>query len=256
MRLLIPCTDCLREAGQPDMWFGQAEFRDDGRYQVHCRRGHHTVLILQQEKYEVLFEIGVNAIIDGYYREAVASFAASLERFYEYAIGVMLDDWRVEREQALSTWKLVSSQSERQLGGFVFLWLSRFKEIPSVLPQGLVKLRNEVVHKGRLPSRDEAISFGDSVLAVTYPKLARMRVDMAESMRRSMLSTLRERSSAARTEVPVSTISIRTVFQASEPDSGPIAIAAYLAQTQQWRAAIASAAAYFEAQGKFPPSTV
>lgn len=81
MRLLIPCMKCLQELERPDEWFGRVEFRDDGCYEVVCRRGHSTVTLLQEEKYEVLFEIGVNAILDGYYREAVASFAASLERF-------------------------------------------------------------------------------------------------------------------------------------------------------------------------------
>jgi hypothetical protein len=38
----------------------------------------------------VLFDIGANAVVDGYYREAITSFSASLERFYEYFLGALL----------------------------------------------------------------------------------------------------------------------------------------------------------------------
>jgi hypothetical protein len=39
-------------------------------------------------KFEVLFDLAANAIVDGYYREAIASFAASLERFFEFFVHV------------------------------------------------------------------------------------------------------------------------------------------------------------------------
>lgn len=192
MRLLIPCMKCLQELGRPDEWFGHVEFRDDGRYEFVCRRGHRTVTLLQEDRYEVLFEIGINAILDGYYREAVASFAASLERFYEFAVSVLLEEAGVEREQVLLTWKQVSAQSERQLGAFIFLWLRRFREVPSVLKGRPVEVRNEVVPKGKIPSKEEAMSFGDSVLAILLPKLARMRDEFKDSMLKATFYTLRE----------------------------------------------------------------
>ncbi len=66
------------------------EFRDDGRYEVTCPKGHKSVTILQQQKFEVLFDIGAYAIVDGYYREAVSSFTSSLERFYEFFVKAVL----------------------------------------------------------------------------------------------------------------------------------------------------------------------
>lgn len=53
-----------------------------------CQKGHKNFVILQEERFETLFQIGANAIIDGYYREAVNSFTTSLERFYEFSIKV------------------------------------------------------------------------------------------------------------------------------------------------------------------------
>jgi hypothetical protein len=66
------------------------EFRDDGRYEFTCPEGHTNVSSLQEQKFELLFEIGAFAIRDGYYREAVTSFASSLERFYEFFIKAAL----------------------------------------------------------------------------------------------------------------------------------------------------------------------
>ena len=94
MRLLIPCMQCFQELGaqmgHPNDECARVEICDDGKYEVTCTRGHKETVILQQQKFEILFEIGAHAIIDGYYREAVSSFAASLERFYEFSIKAFL----------------------------------------------------------------------------------------------------------------------------------------------------------------------
>src|SRR5450759_1525283 len=112
---------CLQEFGRPSSEFSQIEFRDDGRYELKCSFGHETTTVLQQQKFEILFEIGAHAILDGYYREAVSSFTSSLERFYEFAIRVFLEKSSKSDDLFQSCWSKVSSQSERQLGAFVFL---------------------------------------------------------------------------------------------------------------------------------------
>lgn len=55
-----------------------AEITDNGKYQVTCDKGHNTEVTLDNLKFELLFELGLNAIIDGYYRDAVSSITASL----------------------------------------------------------------------------------------------------------------------------------------------------------------------------------
>ncbi len=40
-------------------------------------------------RFEVLTETAMQAIVDGYYREAVASFAASLERIFQFYVEVV-----------------------------------------------------------------------------------------------------------------------------------------------------------------------
>lgn len=239
MRLLIPCMECLKELGRPGDWLAQVEFRDDGRYELACPQGHRFVTVLQDQKYEILFEIGINALLDGYYREAVASFAAALERFYEFAAMVLLEEATIDRERVNASWKLVVNQSERQLGAFIFLWLGRFREVPAILPEKVVKFRNEVVHKGRIPTREEAASFGDSVLEVVVPKLAQMKQHAAEALIKATFYTVKARheNAATNAQSQPSTMSIRTIFRGVGPGSSEaITVASYLERVKQWRA--------------------
>jgi hypothetical protein len=136
------------------------EFRDDGRYEVTCPKGHRSTTLLQQQKFELLFDIGAYAIADGYYREAVSSFAASLERFYEFFIRAVMLQRGIDSQVIHNAWKVVAAQSERQLGGFVFLYTLEFGRSPQLLSGARAAFRNDVVHKGRIPTRPEAVDYG------------------------------------------------------------------------------------------------
>lgn len=114
-----------------------------------------------QQKHEILFEVATHAIVDGYYREAISSFAASLERYFEFFINVI--SIHLPSKEFTIAWKHVASQSERQLGGYIFLYLNTYGASPQILPQVLTKLRNDVIHRGHIPGRAEAIRFGEAV---------------------------------------------------------------------------------------------
>jgi len=152
--------------------------RDDSIYNVECICGNSFTAILKKELFEILFESGANAFLDGYYREAVTSFATALERFYEFAIKVMMSKQEIDVRLFDDTWKLVKSQSERQLGGFIFCWLAMFQETPDLLKQNSatgVSFRNAVTHKGKIPTKEEAFNFGERIfnLIETYMKMLR-----------------------------------------------------------------------------------
>lgn len=175
MRITIFCMQCFQERGRPDSTAYPAELQDNGLYQMVCKNGHETFTCVQEQKFEVLFELALNAIVDGYYREAVASFSSSLERFYEFYLQVMcvkrgLDDKTIER-----AWRAVSKQSERQLGAYAFTYLLENGDVAPILPENRVAFRNDVIHKGKVPSRDEAIVYGESVLQVISPILEHLK---------------------------------------------------------------------------------
>lgn len=171
MRLLIPCMKCFQEFGMPTGEFARVEFCDDGKYALTCSHGHETTTILQQQKFEILFDIGAHAILDGYYRESVSTFAASLERFYEFSIRVFLSKTSGSDALFKECWKSVSNQSERQLGAFIFLWASNFNASPALLSSNQVSFRNSVIHKGKIPTKVEAMTFGNAILDVLRPNM-------------------------------------------------------------------------------------
>lgn len=167
MRFRLPCIQCFRERKPLNETF-LVTFNEDSRYETRCALGHEAKLFIHDPKYQILFEIGAQAILDGYYREAVSSFTASLERFYEYSSRVFLE--RIAKQELFENcWKLVSRQSERQVGGFIFLWALNFGESPKLLSTSQVSFRNDVTHNGKIPTRDETVVYGNAVLAVLQP---------------------------------------------------------------------------------------
>jgi hypothetical protein len=188
--MFLNCFECQETLGMPNP--STAEYNDSGVFHLTCSRGHQSVTVLQQNRSELLFEIACNAINDGYYREAVSSFAASLERFYEYAIRVILNNTDTSQEVFKSCWKEVSNQSERQLGAFIFLWAAFLGEKPGILTSDWTSFRNKVVHKGSIPNKDEAIAFGEAVYELISPLRARLSREMADACQRVLFEMLHE----------------------------------------------------------------
>jgi hypothetical protein len=133
-------------------------------FDCHDNTKHSSILFLYNQKFDLLFESGLRAMRDKYYREAISSFATSLERFYEYCIKVLLfnnQDAEIEK-----SWKQISQQSERQLGAFIVLFLRNTQKTPVLLSNKMVELRNEITHKGYYPTEDETYAFSNSVLQI------------------------------------------------------------------------------------------
>jgi len=92
---------------------------DSGEYEVTCGKGHESSVILDNVKFELLFEMGLNAIIDGYPREAISSFTSALERFYEFYWRIVMNHQGISKDTIDSSWKPLSKMSERQVGAYV-----------------------------------------------------------------------------------------------------------------------------------------
>ncbi len=221
MRLAMCCHQCAfgGEVSPGALYPVFIEVRDDGRYEFTCQKGHASVVVLQQQKFEVLFQIGAYAILDGYYREAVASFTSSMERFYEFFIKAkLLQDERPENVIDAG-WKLVSSQSERQLGAFIFLYLQTFGHEPTLLSTSKVSFRNDVIHKGKIPSRAEALAYGQAVLEVVRPIIDEMKNKFPEGLQTATFAHLMK--TIPKPEAgQVSTMSVPTIVSLTVPPNG------------------------------------
>ncbi|UBV42071.1 hypothetical protein LAJ19_10545 [Deinococcus taeanensis] len=155
----------------------RAEFADSSVHDLRCARcGARYCVLVRKQKFEVLFDLGTRALMDGYAREAVASFAAALERFFEFYVRAFALEQAAGTErpfaQALAaldgTWRHVASQSERQVGMFALAYLLREGREPDFLtPRGLgTEFRNRVIHRGALPTRAEVDEYAARVFTL------------------------------------------------------------------------------------------
>ena len=181
MLLDLICFDCLMEQinkEEPKVFDGTSiptpfeQVNNDGIYEVTCSKGHKSKTIINNINFEILFEYGLNAIVDGYYREAVSSITSAMERYFEFFIKTTLRSTTNDFDSISKVWKKVSSQSERQLGAYIMLYFKVFAKEPILLNQNKeVPFRNSVIHKGYIPTKEEAIDYGNSVMEIIEQSL-------------------------------------------------------------------------------------
>lgn len=219
MKLCIPCMKCFLEDGHPPDKLMIVEVRDDGRYDVMCFKGHRSIVALQQQDFEVLFDLGANAILDGYYREAVSSFSAVLERFCEFYIRVICLKDGLDHDQIDTSWNHVSAQSERQVGAFIFLYTVENKNAPTLLTNKERGFRNDVIHKGKIPMREEAVRYGSRILELIRPILKDLKVNYADAVGKTVIRHLQNVYSKLPPEEQKSTLCSSTILSLSRADS-------------------------------------
>lgn len=172
MKLQIHCITCAFEnAGPRPSQDYEVPIRDDGLYELFCKNGHPCSVILQAQLFEILFQVSAHAICDNYYREAISSANSALERFYELAIMIICDSNSIPRDLIEKGWKEIARQSERQLGAFIFNFLNALEIMPNLPSPSMVRLRNDVIHKGKIPTDETATKFIQDVYEVIIGNL-------------------------------------------------------------------------------------
>ncbi len=199
MKTFTTCMQCQADTGVPNFGsFGLARIPDDGVIEVTCDRGHLTYNLIQEAKHEILSELAVSALQDGYYREAIASFASALERLYEHFVDVACRARNVDREAFLSSWKPSRKASERQLGAFSLVYLIETGQATQLLPDKQVSFRNNVIHAGMIPDRDQAVAYGQAVGDCAWPLIELLHSERYERARSDFIfDSLREKSKRA-----------------------------------------------------------
>lgn len=222
MKIDLACMTCVQTGEilkSRDSVQIEVELNDDGFYEAICQKGHKIVAAIQNPKYELLFDFGGLALLDGYARESVSSFAASLERFYEYYIKLAAIIKKIEKNESESLWKKVSKQSERQLGGFLYTYLLINKRSPQVFSEKLVQFRNNVIHNGQIPKTEAVIEFGDAVGKYIRTCVLELSAEHKESMMQEVgerLVSLGPR--LGNTPIQTQTMSIPTMLSSTQSD--------------------------------------
>jgi hypothetical protein len=143
------------------------DYFDDGIAIFECSVGHKTAQVMQHQKFEMLLNSGAMALLDGYTLEACASFAAALERFYEFSLRVTFLGRKIPSELYPAMFSEMARQSERQLGAFMLLHALEFGSAYIQNPN-IATFRNGVIHKGMIPTFEQARSFCSHVYETIY----------------------------------------------------------------------------------------
>lgn len=159
------------------------EMTEDNYYNCTCPAGHEMHIVLRNQKFELLFESAALAVLDGYNREAISGFSSSLERFYEFYVQVIVHKNMIFGDSFTKTWKILSRQSERQLGAFLMTYLLENKTDYMGLDEKMVAFRNSVVHKGYLPTSDETSLYAEFVMRAIYTLIEELYAKYPDALR-------------------------------------------------------------------------
>ncbi|MCI5113397.1 MAG: hypothetical protein D3913_09870 [Candidatus Electrothrix sp. LOE1_4_5] len=173
MKLYLICPQCgeNRAVGETYKVFSDSFLvSDSGIYEFQCPKGHQHITILRMQKHDLLFNLGITAFLDNYYRESLANFASSLERYYEFALRVIYRSAGIDKSIFEKNWKFISNQSERQLGAFIFSWglyeNNIFTDNSLNMFNKMSSLRNKVIHKGKILSEEECRQYGEHTFSL------------------------------------------------------------------------------------------
>ncbi|WP_437793039.1 hypothetical protein [Sorangium sp. So ce693] len=194
MKVMLSCNTCMMELIESGVQIGSKEFEEHhwaehvdvgehGVYEATCPQGHRIVCGVSNRRFELLFDAAALALVDGYYREAIATFASALERFFEFYIRVVLRNCGVGGKEIDGAWKLLGNRSERQLGAFCVTYLLHNKRPFEMLTRRMEELRNDVVHKGLFATRAQALEYGEYVYNVIYALIDELQREASESVR-------------------------------------------------------------------------
>jgi hypothetical protein len=233
MRLLIPCIECWHiiqntadlgpDGAGLERCGNFVEMRDDSAYFLTCSSGHETLLHVGNPKFELLFDSGALALLDGFLREAVSSLTAALERFYEYYIRVKFEHYGMQPVVFDATWKLVKNQSERQLGAFLFLYLLDTGQTVQLDLKKLSEFRNKVIHQGYIPSRQEVLQFGEQIFTFISSVSQQLRVRNERGIMHVSISEASTVYRGLQKNIPAMTMLIPTILGMYAPREGQTA---------------------------------
>ena len=225
MQVHLYCPDCMAEAskvyekgggGVAPILSDVYELMNDGVYTVQCPKGHTGNVVLKNLHFELLFDLGINAIGDGYYREAVASITASLERYYEFFVKTVWHAQGVPFEIVDKNWKEMSNQSERQLVAYIVSYSYSFGDVAPLMTNSMTKFRNSVIHKGEFPTREKTIEYAGAVLKLIDESLLHLQSKHQEAVKATFEHYTPHYEPVDENE-NVLTINHPTIIRANEP---------------------------------------
>jgi hypothetical protein len=178
------CADCKSSGLDATLNTYVGQYEGEPIFDVTCVNGHKYQLVLQNPKFEILFESACYSFADKYYREAALTAAASLEDYIRTHTNSLL------RVSGVSASKIEEmsrrySLSERQYGAFQCARLALGDGIvEDIYQQNLpgrkekyIEVRNKCAHAGAFIGEELALA----VLYFVYNKIRQLTLSSAEA---------------------------------------------------------------------------
>ncbi|GAB3045649.1 hypothetical protein [Stenotrophomonas tumulicola] len=205
MRVFATCMECQKETGHPSFEPFMVPYYEERIAYIDCSRGHRSAIMLQGQKFEVLMEEGAKALLAGFTQGACSTFASALERTYEFSLRVFMRKLGVNAEKFEAMFKEMAKMSERQFGAFMAIYLIEMGK-PYAPNKKITEFRNNVIHKGLIPTPEEAKRFCSEVYSVIFEIAADLRRAMPDPVNQAVMCDLQERSKKIAPDVPRATM--------------------------------------------------
>jgi hypothetical protein len=82
-------------------------------------------------------------------------------------------------------------------------------------------MRNDVIHNGKIPSRDEVVKYGAAVIDVIEPKMKLLQKKMTDLIRKAVFETMESRMQESDAEIGVTSMGIKTLLNIGIGDPMP-----------------------------------
>lgn len=166
MLVWVPSLDCKGEV--------QLELNDDFVFKHICNDVSRGVLeesilatgAITECRFQVLFDFATHYFANGDYRSCLINAQCALERYREFFIRLVLAKHCLKDEDIASYFKSMSKQTERQIGAFNTVFLLNRKQISSDISNKMTSYRNDVIHKGTFPNKDQTFVFCKRVIDI------------------------------------------------------------------------------------------
>lgn len=218
MKKKIICMECNRLAFENKNYKElendlSMELNNDGYYITKCDKGHEFITVVQQLKFELLFDMGAMSLNEGNTRAAVVNFASAFERFLEFCIEIFSYNNDIDTENFNKLWKILENHSERQLGAYYLMYLNTLKEQPLIIDSKKVNFRNKVIHKGYIPSILETTEYGEYLFNFINSILDKIRDKYEKEIMNTILNNVgKVQSLAQEKRIPIVTSSQPTII--------------------------------------------
>lgn len=171
--IYVPCMQCTQEDLEIGIIPRSITYKlfnpnnDKTHIEFICEKGHKNVVLIQELLFEALLNIAVEDYISKYYRESVFNFASAQERCFEFIIELLCIEKGLSKEIYNELWRFLP-YSERQFGAFCALYFLKFNKKPFKIQNKMTEIRNDVVHKGETPTKEQTKEYGNYVIENIY----------------------------------------------------------------------------------------